>query len=99
MVNIQDNDGYKMLSLVDTNKVTVVNAGELKGVVVDQLASSSVCLNLAGIKYIDSTGISVLISGIKVSRESGNKFFISGVEPEVSKLLTLMKIDKIIEIV
>ncbi|WP_088654971.1 STAS domain-containing protein [Geofilum rhodophaeum] len=55
-------------------------------------------LNLENIKYIDSTGIGVLISALKTARENNGSFCLAGLNKEVMGLLTLMKLDKVFEI-
>lgn len=85
---------------VDVDRLTVTNAGELKKALALQFSSgsSNVYLDLSNIKYMDSTGVSVLISGVKSSREQNRGFILRNVQPDVHKLLSLMKIDKIIDI-
>ena len=55
-------------------------------------------LSLENIKYIDSTGIGVLISALKTARENNGTFCLKGLNKEVMGLLTLMKLDKVFEI-
>ncbi len=100
MVEITELEDKTVLLVAGTDRITVLNAGELKGELVLSFskANGKVYLDLANIKYMDSTGISVLISGVKASRESGKGFVLKNVQGEVSRLLSLMKIDKIIDI-
>ena len=85
---------------VDVDRITVTNAGDLKKTLALQFSSGScdVFLDFQNIRYMDSTGVSVLISGIKSSREQNRGFILRNVQPDVHKLLSLMKIDKIIDI-
>lgn len=89
-----------VVSPVDVDRITVTNAGDLKKTLALQFSSGScdVFLDLQNIRYMDSTGVSVLISGIKSSREQNRGFILRNVQPDVHKLLSLMKIDKIIDI-
>lgn len=100
MINVVENNGFKVISVVGTDRITVLNAGELKSVLVEQfpLTAKGVLLDLSNIKFMDSTGISVLISGVKASRESNKHFALRNVQGDVERLLSLMKIDKIIDI-
>lgn len=100
MINVIENDGTVILSVAGTDRVTVLNAGELKGVMVEQFAKvgKGIILDLDNIKFMDSTGISVLISGVKTSREKNKHFALRNVKGDVARLLSLMKIDKIIDI-
>jgi anti-sigma B factor antagonist len=100
MVNVENNGSAVVVTPAEVDRVTVVNAGELKGVLMEQFTNttSDVILDLGNIKFIDSTGISVLISGVKASREKDRRFILRNVRGEVAKLLALMKIDKILDI-
>ncbi len=100
MVQITEQGDQAILLVTGTDRITVLNAGELKGELVLSISKTkgSVFLDLQNVKYMDSTGISALISGVKASRESGCGFVLRNVQGEVLRLLKLMKIDKIIDI-
>lgn len=100
MIDVKKEDFGIVVKPIDVDRITVSNAGELKKTLAVQFSSGScdVALDLSNIKYMDSTGVSVLISGIKSSREQNRAFVLRNVQPEVRKLLSLMKIDKIIDI-
>ncbi len=57
----------------------------------------SFVLDLSNIKFIDSTGIGVLISALKKSRQNNGEFMLSNVNKEVMDLLILMKLDKVFD--
>ncbi|MCF0190231.1 MAG: STAS domain-containing protein [Marinilabiliaceae bacterium] len=100
MVEVNKTAQGTVIAVTETNRITVTNANELKTAVVDAITKdkTNVMLDLKEIKYMDSTGISVLISGVKASRENNLNFELQNVQVEVMKLLKLMKIDKIIDI-
>ena len=54
-------------------------------------------LNLENIRFIDSTGIGVLISALKTARQNDGMFMLSNVNKEVMGLLSLMKLDKVFD--
>ncbi len=54
-------------------------------------------LNLENIRFIDSTGIGVLISALKTTRQNNGTFMLSNVNKEVMGLLSLMKLDKVFD--
>lgn len=54
-------------------------------------------LNLEHIRFIDSTGIGVLISALKTARQNNGSFMLSNVNKEVMGLLSLMKLDKVFD--
>ncbi len=100
MIDVKKGLDGVVITPVDVDRLTVTNAGELKKSLALQFSSGSnnVYLDLQNIKYMDSTGVSVLISGVKSSREQNRGFGLRNVQPDVRKLLSLMKIDKIIDI-
>ena len=101
MVDVQETNGTVTVTVTSTDRITVLNAGELKGVLVENInkdTTREVKLDLHNVKFMDSTGISVLISGIRASRESNHGFTLKAVQSDVLKLLVLMKIDKILDI-
>ncbi len=100
MIEVKKETEGIVVTPVDVDRITVTNAGDLKKTLALQFSSGScdVFLDLKNIKYMDSTGVSVLISGIKSSREQNRGFVLRNVQNDVRKLLSLMKIDKIIDI-
>lgn len=100
MIDIKKSISGIVVTPLEVDRLTVTNAGELKKAMAQQFAtgSAAIYLDLVNIKYIDSTGVSVLISGVKSSREQNRNFVLRNVQPDVRKLLSLMKIDKIIDI-
>lgn len=101
MINICEENSTTIVEIKEVNRLTVVNAGELKTTLNNILSKKGqiAILDLAEVKYMDSTGISVLISALKTSKECGSSFSIKSIQPEVIKVLALMKIDKIFDIV
>ena len=100
MIDVKKSLSGIVVTPTDVDRLTVNNAGELKKSLALQFSSGScdVFLDLRNIKYMDSTGVSVLISGVKSSREQNRNFVLQNVQPDVRKLLGLMKIDKIVDI-
>jgi len=100
MVEVNENDGIVTV-VVKADRVTVANVADLKTTLISTLkgGASKVVLDLAEVKFMDSTGISVLISGLKTSRECSNRFVIANIQRDVLKLFELMKLDKIFEII
>ena len=100
MIDVKKNLAGIVITPVDVDRLTVTNAGILKKTLAQQFSTGScnIYLDLQNIRYMDSTGVSVLISGVKSSREQSRNFILKNVQPDVMKLLSLMKIDKIIDI-
>lgn len=50
------------------------------------------------LKYIDSTGLGVLISGLKKVKETEKEIRIRNIKPNVEKLFTITGLDKVFHI-
>ncbi len=99
MIDFTETDNKTVATIVDTNRVTSANATEIKAAISAKIANtkSDFTFDLSNVKFIDSTGISVIISALKQCREKNIAFSLKGVGTEVMSLLTLMKLDKIID--
>jgi anti-sigma B factor antagonist len=97
---IEEQKGKITGILQDTNRFTAVNAPEIKEGITGALKDKGVqlTLNLKNIKFIDSTGIGVLISALKTAKQTGSNFTLCAVQNEVMSLLKLMKLDQIFDI-
>lgn len=101
MLQINENNGVVIVQINDSDRLNAVVAEDVKkelATIVSQ-KKSNVILNLANIKFIDSTGIGVLISALKTARQNNNDFSLSNVQGDVLSLLTLMKLDKVFDII
>ena len=100
MIETIEKENITTVTVSGTDRITVANVSELKSTLIGKLKEkkSRIELDLKNIKFMDSTGISVLISSLKESRINGNKFVITNVQQDVYKLFELMKLDKIFDI-
>jgi anti-sigma B factor antagonist len=57
-----------------------------------------VVLNLAGVRYIDSSGVASLVEGLKASRDVGSRFILFGLNKTIREVLQLSKLVRIFEI-
>jgi anti-sigma B factor antagonist len=63
-----------------------------------ELKTPRVVLNLAGVRYIDSSGVASLVEGLKASRDVGSRFILFGLNRTIREVLQLSKLVKIFEI-
>ena len=92
--------GDKLFGTInDTDRLNATIAPNVKEELNKNLNNPDVSfiLDLQNIKFIDSTGIGVLISALKTARQSNGNFFLSNVNKEVMDLLSLMKLDKVFD--
>lgn len=100
MLEVKEQNGLKIASLSETNRLNATVAQEVKAELSDQLSDkgTQMVVNLSNIQFIDSTGIGVLISALKTARQNSGSFKLCSIQPEVMSLLTLMKLDKVFDI-
>jgi anti-sigma B factor antagonist len=86
-------------TIVDTDRLNATIAADVKEQLNMNLhnADTHFTLNLQNIKFIDSTGIGVLISALKTARQNNGDFYLTNVVKEVMDLLKLMKLDKVFD--
>jgi anti-sigma B factor antagonist len=59
---------------------------------------SPVVVDLAGVTYIDSSGVATLVEGLQLSKEYGGKFRLVGLNERVSEVFQLARLYQVFEI-
>ena len=81
-------------------EVDIYNAdslrSELRALIEDKPAD--LVIDCASLKYIDSTGLGVLVSALKKVREAEKQIRIVSLKPYIAKIFTLTGLDKIFTI-
>ncbi len=100
MIETNVNNGVVVASINDSDRLNAAVAEDVKNELsaIVSKSGSKVLLDLSNIKFIDSTGIGVLISALKTSRQNNNSFTLCSIQKDVMSLLTLMKLDKVFDI-
>ena len=78
-------------------EVDIYNAESLKNelhALIDE-QKADVVLDCASLKYIDSTGLGVLVSALKKVKEADKQISIINLKPFIAKIFTLTGLDKI----
>ncbi len=78
-------------------EVDIYNADSLKKelhALIDE-KKADIVMNCASLKYIDSTGLGVLVSALKKVKEAGRQISILNLKPYIAKIFTLTGLDKI----
>jgi anti-sigma B factor antagonist len=65
----------------------IVDSGKLK-----------LILDMSGVVFIDSSGLSALISGLKCAREAGGFFRLAGLRDQSAAVIKLMMLDRVFDI-
>jgi len=94
-------ENNKIVGIIEeTDRLNATIAAEVKEELNKNLndsAETDFVLDLQNIKFIDSTGIGVLISALKTARQNNGNFMLTHVNKEVMDLLSLMKLDKVFD--
>lgn len=87
------------IAYIGNEKVDSTVAPELKSefMKLAQDGVKSVILNMAGVKYVDSSGLSALLVGNRSFSESG-AFVLYNVTDHVMKLINISQLDKVMNI-
>ncbi len=96
---VNDN-GMLVASIKESDRLNVAVAEKVKSELTAIVSNDNqkVILDLSTVKFIDSTGIGVLISALKTARQNNNAFALCSIQKDVMSLLSLMKLDKVFDI-
>jgi anti-sigma B factor antagonist len=82
-----------------TGRLVAADAPEaresLKAIV--EAGEGKLIVDLSGVSFIDSSGLSVLISAFKLIRSKGGRMLLSGISKNVQTLLELTRLSEIFE--
>ncbi|PKL07232.1 MAG: anti-anti-sigma factor [Spirochaetae bacterium HGW-Spirochaetae-9] len=59
---------------------------------------SRLILDMAGVSFIDSSGLSALISGLKATREAGGFLRLASLGSQVAAVIKLMMLDRVFDV-
>ncbi|MFO8001958.1 MAG: STAS domain-containing protein [Marinilabilia sp.] len=99
LLKVTSQDKSLVGTLENTDRLNAAVAPDIKEQLNKNLNQSKVrfVLDLQNIKFIDSTGIGVLISALKTARQHNGTLLLSNVNHEVMDLLSLMKLDQVFD--
>ncbi len=92
-------DNYTLITL-STDKLDAVVSPDLKAelVLINKAGEKNIILDLASVKYCDSSGLSAVLIGNRMCKEVNGSFIISSLQPAVQKLVTISQLDGILNI-
>jgi anti-sigma B factor antagonist len=97
-VNVRQLDGKQPVSVVDLNgEIDVYTSPKVKETIGDLIDKGHYCLviNLENVRYIDSTGLGVLIGGLKRVREHSGSVHLVCTNPQIKKIFDITGLAKI----
>jgi anti-sigma B factor antagonist len=97
-VVVRERQGVQVVTL--SGEIDLETSGEVRDAVLHCLRERCpVVVDMAGIGYIDSSGVASLVEGFQVARQQGTPFFLASVSPAAMRVLKLARLDAIFAIV
>lgn len=92
-------ENYTLVSSA-VEKVDASNAPELKSifVMINKEGGNSIILDLSKTKYCDSSGLSAILVANRLCKNSGGTFVLCGLQDNVSKLIEISQLDRVLNI-
>ena len=84
-----------------TGDIDLYSSPQVRQTILDTLnqkAANRVIVNLAGVKYIDSSGVASLVEGLKKARERNLRFILFGLSNAAREVLELSRLIKVFEV-
>ena len=97
---IQEEHGSTILVVVDLEKATLIDAGELKTILFQIIESGwrKMIIDLTECEFIDSTFLGTIVISFKKITELGGKLRLVGVQSDVKSMFQLTRVNKIFEV-
>lgn len=98
--SIDKQDKYAILTLEEENLNSLL-APDLKSefVIFKNEGISNLILDLSHVKYIDSSGLSAILTGNRLWAEDGSFILTEIINPSVSKLIEISRLESILTII
>lgn len=95
---IQDKNHAVVKTLVE--KLDASNAPELKAelVLLNKNGVNNIVIDLSSTKYCDSSGLSAILTANRLCKDTNGKFALCGLKENVSKLIQIAQLDKVLSI-
>jgi len=95
----QKQDDFSIITF-SADKLDATISPDLKSelVLIAKSGEKSIILDLASVKYCDSSGLSALLIGNRLCTTNGGIFILCGLQTSVKKLITISQLDTILNI-
>ena len=95
----QNKDTAVVITAVE--KLNASNAPELKAelLVLSKKSVNNIVIDMSGTKYCDSSGLSAILIANRMCKDTNGRFVLCGLQENVSKLIQIAQLDKVLTIV
>ncbi|HKQ63116.1 MAG TPA: STAS domain-containing protein [Candidatus Polarisedimenticolaceae bacterium] len=98
-VEVEQRDGVRVLRLAGGEWLDAASVGGVKSEAVLAIdGRADIVVDVAGIAFIDSAGLGLLVSLVKAARLHGRSLALTGVRPPVRRILEIIQLDRILEL-
>lgn len=100
MLTVDKVENKYVVSFYNINKLNILNAKELEIKLIPLVSQteSSLIINFAGIKFIDSSGFDVLLNVFKASNLNNSSLRFINLSDELMELMELVELDKVFQL-
>jgi len=100
MLTVDKVENKYVVTFYNINKLNILNSKELELKLIPLVSqeNTSLILNFAGIKFIDSSGFDVLLKTFKVSTSSNSSLRFINLSDELMELLKLVELDNVFQL-
>ena len=96
-VSVRTSEGARIIDV--SGQVDINGSPVLRKVLFDELKESQkVALNLSAIRYIDSSGIAVMLEALRESQRLNRQFVLFGMSPAVHDVFKLTHVIRIFDV-
>jgi len=97
-IELRDREGMRIIA--PRGEVDLSTAPELRRILLEAIAGAGgpVGVDLGGVRYMDSSGVAVLIEGLQASRRRRLRYVLLAPSKQVRNVLSLTRLDGVFEI-
>ncbi len=98
-ISVRQQDGTTVIEV--TGDIDLYSSPQVRQSIMDTLnqkVANRVIVNLAGVKYVDSSGVASLVEGLQLSRKSQVRFVLCSLNKAPRQVLELTRLIKVFEI-
>lgn len=97
-INIKEEASITIIELA--GEVDAQRSPEIKNKIKDLISEgkSRIVIDLGAVKYMDSSGLGVLVSGLKATRKENGDLKLATLQTEVQNIFELTQLNKVFEI-
>lgn len=97
-IGIHDHQGFTVVSMA--GDIDMHTSPKLRGELLTliQKRPSALCIDFAGVSYIDSSGIATFVEGLKGMKSYGGRMLLCAVPNGIMEIFNFSKLDRVFEI-